>query len=77
VALSGHIHTRCSQADGTVLQLTVGALIEPPFDATVVEIEPTQVTRSARRLGPRASVDPVLAPDRERWTWSGEGWARA
>ena len=40
VVLSGHIHVRCSTDDGTLLQFTVGALIESPFDATIVELDP-------------------------------------
>ena len=53
LVLSGHIHARCSTHAGPLLQLTVGALIEPPFDATIVEIDPSGlgVHRTARRLG--------------------------
>jgi hypothetical protein len=75
--LSGHIHARCSRHDGPLLQLTVGALIEPPFDATVVEVEGTSVRRRARRLGPIAVTDPVFAPDEERWQWSAGAWRAA
>lgn len=77
VVLSGHIHARCSADDGSLLQLTVGALIEPPFDATLVEIEGTSVRRTARRLGEIAVTDPVFAVDDERWRWSAGGWAAA
>ena len=74
--LSGHIHARCSTHAGPLLQLTVGALIEPPFDATIVEIDPAGlgVHRTARRLGEIAETDPVFAADEERWRWAGEGW---
>lgn len=77
LVLSGHIHARCSRQDGQVLQLTVGALIEPPFDATLVEIEGTTVRRSARRLGELAVTDPVFAPDEERWQWADGAWRAA
>jgi predicted phosphodiesterase len=77
VVLSGHIHARTSRVSDGVLQLTVGALIEPPFEATIVELADGTVTRSARRLGPRPERDPVFAPDEERWTWSPAGWERA
>ena len=72
--LSGHIHARTSVAAGTLLQLTVGAVIEPPFDATVVEVGAEAVRRRARRLGPVAVTDPVFAADEEAWRWDGEAW---
>ncbi|HUQ23165.1 MAG TPA: metallophosphoesterase [Gaiellaceae bacterium] len=77
LVLSGHIHARCSTHEGALLQLTVGALIEPPFDATLVEIDGTGVRRTARRLGEPALTDPVFAPEDENWLWSGDRWARA
>lgn len=74
LVLSGHIHARCSTHDGPLLQFTVGALIEPPFDATLVELAGTSVRRTARRLGEIAVTDPVFAADDERWQWTGERW---
>jgi predicted phosphodiesterase len=77
LVLSGHIHARCSRHDGALLQLTVGALIEPPFDATLVELDGTSVRRTARRLGELAVTDPVFAPDEERWQWADGAWRAA
>jgi predicted phosphodiesterase len=76
VVLSGHIHARCSTHDGPLLQFTVGALIEPPFDATILEIDATalSVRRTARRLGEIAVTDPVFAGDDERWQRSDGRW---
>ena len=76
VVLGGHIHARCSTNAGPLLQFTVGALIEPPFDSTIVEIDATgwSVGRTARRLGEIAALDPVFAGDDERWQWTGESW---
>ena len=76
VVLSGHIHARCSFHDGLLLQFTVGALIEPPFDATIVEVDATSlsVRRTARRLGEIAQTDPVFAGDDERWQRIDERW---
>lgn len=72
----GHIHARCTTRDGPLLQFTTGALIEPPFDATIVEIDPMGLTvrRTARRLGEIAFTDPVFAPDEERWQRTADGW---
>jgi predicted phosphodiesterase len=77
LVLSGHIHARCSTHDGALLQFTVGALIEPPFDATIVEIDGTglEARRTARRLGDIAVTDPVFAADDERWRWTDDRWA--
>jgi len=74
LVLSGHIHARCSTHDGPLLQFTVGAVIEPPFDATLVEIDGTSVRRTARRLGEIAVTDPVFAADDERWQWTSDRW---
>ncbi len=76
--LSGHIHARCSSHASTLLQLTVGALIEPPYDATIVDIDPSgpRVRRRARRLGETAPIDPVFAPADESWEWAGR-WQTA
>jgi calcineurin-like phosphoesterase family protein len=76
LVLSGHIHARCSTHDGPLLQFTTGALIEPPFDATVVEIDAKghSARRTARRLGEIAVTDPVFAADDERWQWTDDGW---
>jgi Calcineurin-like phosphoesterase len=67
--LSGHIHARCTIHDGALLQFTVGALIEPPFDAAIVEIDARKrsARRTARRLGEIAPIDPVFSADDERW----------
>ncbi len=76
VVLCGHIHARCSTHDGPLLQFMVGALIEPPFDATIVEIDATSlsVLRTARRLGETAVTDPVFAGDDERWRRTDDRW---
>jgi hypothetical protein len=74
LVLSGHIHARCSTHEALLLQFMVGALIEPPFDATLVEIDGTSVRRTARRLGEVAVTDPVFAADDERWQWTDDRW---
>jgi calcineurin-like phosphoesterase family protein len=74
LVLSGHIHARCSTHGGALLQFTVGAVIEPPFDATLVEIDGASVRRTSRRLGEIAVTDPVFAADEEHWRWSDDRW---
>ncbi len=69
VVISGHIHARCSRASGSILQLSCGALIEPPHDAAIVTVavDLSWVERTARRLGPVSAVEPVFSQDVERW----------
>ena len=71
LVLSGHIHARCTTDEGSLLQFVVGAVIEPPYDATIVEIDPTAllVRRTSRRLGSVAAFDPVFTGDEESWRW--------
>lgn len=38
VVINGHLHARDTYAHGAVVQLTVAALVEPPFGATIVEL---------------------------------------
>lgn len=76
VVLAGHIHVRCSTHDGPLLQFMIGALIEPPFDATIVQLDAAGLSarRTARRLGETAAVDPVFAGDDERWRRTDDRW---
>ena len=69
LVLCGHVHARCSTQQGPLLQFMVGALIEPPFDATIVELDAAGLSarRTARRLGEIAAADPVFVGDDERW----------
>lgn len=78
VVLSGHIHARASRAEGSVLQLSAGAMIEPPYDAAIVALAPdlSVVERHIRRLGPAAVVEPVFAPEVERWEWRQDAWRK-
>ena len=75
VVLSGHIHARETHAEGNVLQLSAGALIEPPHEIAIVDAEPGRVRRRVHLLGPRVTPrDPVLAPADETWAFSGRSW---
>jgi predicted phosphodiesterase len=81
VVVSGHIHVRETTTDGSVLQLSIGALVEAPHDCTLIDwdVSASALTRMNVRLdsGPCRSLEPVLAPEREAWTWSSRGWFAA
>ena len=77
VVLSGHIHAREAHAEGSVLQLSAGALIEPPHEIAIVDAEPGRVRRRVSLLGPRVTPrDPVLAPADESWAFTDGRWQR-
>lgn len=76
VVLCGHIHARCARGHGFVLQFAAGALVEPPHEAAIAEIDFERLTvcRRTRRLGPAAAIDPVFAGDEQWWQWRGDSW---
>ena len=82
VVACGHLHVRDSIAEGALLQLSLGASIEPPFEATVLDLEidgaALEVTRVAHELGQAPERrDPRLVGPRETWRFEpGRGWAR-
>ena len=81
IVLSGHIHVRDGHARGPILQLSAGALVEPPYEAAIVDVERSggavRVRRRVERLGPSAGArDPVLAPADARWTYDHGRWRR-
>jgi predicted phosphodiesterase len=83
VVVCGHIHARDVHAEGSVLQLTQAALIEPPFDAVVLDVRPdgeggALVTRRTLRTGEqRAAHEPALAQPDGAWRFVAGGWSDA
>ncbi len=81
VVVCGHLHVREGVADGALLQVACGALIEPPFEATLLDLREDgaglAVNRTAHELG-RAEErrDPRLAPAEEAWRFAGGRWLR-
>jgi predicted phosphodiesterase len=78
VVLCGHIHARDSVAEGPVLQLVGGALIEAPYECAIVDVDEKTmtVTREAHPLsGPAVERSPVFAPERETWRYDGLVWS--
>lgn len=75
VVLSGHVHARVSQAEGSVLQLLQPALIEPPYECALIEIDATVVRRRCIAVGTSdAERVPVFCDADETWAYDGEGW---
>jgi len=78
VVLAGHLHLRATAVHGSVLQLSHPALIEPPHQVTLLEVDPGPAgdgVRVARRCfaltdGP----GPGLVPPQEAWTYQGGEW---
>jgi predicted phosphodiesterase len=83
LVVCGHLHVRESTTSGMLLQLASGALIEPPFEATIVDAQPAgdglRVTRTAHELDAAPERrDPRLAPAEETWRFSLRGgWRRS
>lgn len=82
VVACGHLHVRDSAIQGSLLQLGLGAMVEPPFDATLLELAPDgaalEITRIAHELGKAPERrDPRLVPARESWRFEPRhGWER-
>ena len=80
VVVNGHLHLRDARTRGGVLQLSCAALVEPPFEVTLVELgfeEESFFVR--RRSGPVLPMPdgvqiPALSPAREEWVFEGDAW---
>lgn len=81
IVVNGHLHARDTHRSGGLLQLSVTALVEPPFEATIIDVNVTGrstfVRRRARSLSSNGSeVDPVLTPPDETITLQ-SSWDRS
>jgi len=80
LVLSGHVHARAARAEGAVLQLTGGSLVEPPYECALIDVEPLApgllaVQRTCLRLREADGArEPVLAPEQEAWLFDGLQW---
>jgi 3',5'-cyclic AMP phosphodiesterase CpdA len=75
LVISGHLHARDTEAAYDLLEFSVGASIEPPFEIAIIDVEtgPDEITVSVARrtLAPsRANKVPVLAPSHQRFRYS-------
>ena len=81
VVVSGHIHARASATRGPVLQIANAAMVEPPYECSVIEIQSGSggaltVLRESVRLGQAATRrEPVFSPAREEWAFDGARWS--
>jgi len=79
VVLNGHLHVRDACTVGPVLQLSFAALVEHPFECSVVELNnlgpACRITREAISLHEApANRDAVFVPATERWDFDGARW---
>lgn len=81
IVVSGHVHARASVAEGPVLQITNAAMVEPPYECSVIEIESTSsgaltVVRESVRVGAAATRrEPVFAAPQEEWSFDEARWS--
>ena len=83
IVLAGHIHVRDAHAEGPVLQLVQAAMVEPPFEAAVLDVRAggrgdVFVARRARRTSDqRGEYEPALVAAVGWWRFEDGGWASA
>ena len=81
IVLSGHIHIRYACVVGKVLQISCPALVEPPFEVTLLDIE-LEGERIAVRMEsvPLVSSFPIrvsgLSPPRQKWVFETGAWRK-
>jgi predicted phosphodiesterase len=78
IVLAGHIHVRHAIWQGSVLQLSFGALVEAPFDVTMVELESDGERMSVQRraLGPAGAWPAAISERDARFAHRGDAWVR-
>lgn len=80
VVIGGHVHARAAIAEGVVLQLSVGAVVEPPFECAVIDVEADSDgglsvrRRCIRLLASAARLEPVFSPEDETWRFGAGSW---
>jgi len=81
LVLHGHLHVRDELAQGSLLQLSFSALIEPPHEMAILELtgdsrELTLHRRNISIASHSAALLPVLTQDETRWQWRNGLWHR-
>jgi predicted phosphodiesterase len=81
LVMGGHIHARACATRGPVLQLSCGALVEPPYECALVDLDlsdggvMTVRRQCLRLLGQAGPNEPVFSPEQEAWRFEGGRWA--
>lgn len=81
VVISGHIHIRYACVVEQVLQISCPALVEPPFEITLLDIEFEGRWMAVRLESvPLISSFPLrvsgLSPPRQKWVFEAQGWRK-
>lgn len=85
VVVHGHAHVRDALVSGALLQLSCAALVEPPFEVTLLDVEKAggKVVVRARAIAvagsPRGARVPALSPAEGEWRFDAQegGWIPA
>ena len=83
IVLSGHIHVRDAHAEGPVLQLVQSALIEPPWEAAVLDVRTDldggvlATRRTLRTSDRRVAHEPTLVEPVGSWRFTNGAWRAA
>ena len=82
IVLAGHIHVRDVHVEGPVLQIVQAALVEPPFEAALLDVRIDEdgvlVTRRTRRTSDqRAEFEPILVGPAGSWRFANGSWGDA
>jgi predicted phosphodiesterase len=79
IVVSGHVHLRVDSVAGQVLQLACAALVEPPFEVTLLDVERGERQVSVRvenvALVPSLTVrTPTFVPPKREWVFEAGEW---
>lgn len=83
VVVNGHIHLRHACVVGALLQVSCAALVEPPFEVTLLDFEVDPETEGGRVVVRRNSIPldsspavrcPTLAPAQQEWAFEAGTW---
>jgi predicted phosphodiesterase len=80
LVVCGHIHVRDAHSEETVLQLSQGAMIEPPFDAAILHLSidergAVSVTHRTHRTDQsRGAYEPTLSDPAGTWRFKDGRW---
>lgn len=83
IVVNGHVHVRTTRIEDPVLQVSCAALVEPPFEVTLLDLEKfggdqVKVRRESTSLVPSLAVHPpAFSPPRQRWAFEAGTWRTA